>query len=45
MMQGGGNMKNIDKAIVTSSALIVSCINPELVVPAVWVAILYCLFV
>lgn len=45
MMQDGGNMKNIDKAIVTSAALIVTCINPELASPAIWVAILYCLFV
>lgn len=44
MMQGGGNMKNLDKAIVVSTALIVSCINPELIVPAVWVTLIYCLF-
>ena len=45
MMQGGGNMENIDKAIVTSTALIVACINPELSLPALWIAVLYCIFI
>ena len=44
MIQGGGNMKNMDKALVVSTALIVSCINPELIVPAVWIVIAYCFF-
>lgn len=44
MIQGGSNMKNIDKALVASVALIVSCINPELIGPAIWIVITYCLF-
>lgn len=37
-------MKNMDKALVVSVALIVSCINPALIIPAVWIVIVYCLF-